>query len=83
MRDGRAPDDNELLRYELWLEQKHHRVYSNAYISPNQLVATDNSVQIDHILPYSRSGGNSFRDKVTAPANQEKRDRTPGIRRAR
>ena len=57
-----------MLRYELWLEQKHHCVYSNAYISPNQLVATDNSVQIDHILPYSRSGGNSFLNGVDPQA---------------
>ena len=72
------PNDEELLRYELWLEQGEHCLYSNEYISPAQLVATDNSVQIDHILPYSRSGDDSFRNKalVTAKANQDKRNQT-------
>jgi CRISPR-associated endonuclease Csn1 len=76
---GRLPDDEELLRYELWQEQNHRCLYSNDYISPEQLVAADNSVQVDHILPYSRSGDDSYRNKVlvTARANQEKCDRTP------
>lgn len=75
---GRPPNDQELLRYELWLEQEHHCLYSGEYISPDQLKAADNGIQIDHILPYSRSGDDSFRNKalVTAKANQDKRDRS-------
>jgi CRISPR-associated endonuclease Csn1 len=75
---GRLPNDEELERYELWKEQDHRCLYSGDYISPAQLVATDNSVQVDHILPYSRSGDDSFRNKalVTAKANQDKRNRT-------
>ena len=77
-RVGHRPNDEELLRYELWLEQDHRCLYTDVYISPSQLRATDNSIQIDHILPYSRSGDDSFRNKalVTAKANQDKRDRT-------
>lgn len=75
---GRPPNDEELLRYELWLEQDHRCLYTGEYVSPAQLVATDNSIQVDHVLPYSRSGDDSFRNKalVTAKANQDKRDRT-------
>jgi CRISPR-associated endonuclease Csn1 len=76
---GRLPNDEELERYELWKEQDHRCVYcDDGYISPTQLVATDNSVQVDHILPYSRSGDDSFRNKalVHAACNQQKRDRT-------
>ena len=75
---GHRPNDEELLRYELWLEQDHRCLYTGDYISPAQLRATDNSIQIDHILPYSRSGDDSFRNKalVTAKANQDKRDRS-------
>ncbi|MGE3293431.1 MAG: type II CRISPR RNA-guided endonuclease Cas9 [Geminicoccaceae bacterium] len=75
---GRRPNDEELMRYELWLEQDHRCLYTGDYISPAQLRATDNSIQIDHILPYSRSGDDSFRNKalVTAKANQDKRDRS-------
>jgi CRISPR-associated endonuclease Csn1 len=69
----------DLLRYELWLEQNGRCVYSDAAISPKDIVATSNLVQIDHILPWSRFGDDSFHNKTlcTAKANQEKRGRTP------
>lgn len=75
---GREPNDEELERYELWKEQDHRCLYSGEYISPSQLVASDNTIQVDHILPYSRSGDDSFRNKalVTADANQRKRNQT-------
>jgi len=74
---GRKPNGDELLRFELWTEQNHRCPYTGEYISPAQLAATDNSVQVDHILPYSRSGDDGYRNKVlcTAKANQEKRRR--------
>lgn len=70
---------DELLRFELWKQQNGKCVYSDAAISPAQLRATDNSVQVDHILPWSRFGDDSFNNKTlcTAKANQEKRGRTP------
>lgn len=70
---------DELLRFELWKQQNGKCVYTDAAISPAQLRATDNSVQIDHILPWSRFGDDSFNNKTlcTAKANQEKRGRTP------
>lgn len=80
---GRRPNDEELLRYELWLEQNHRCPYTfpdeAAYIPPECLLATDNRVQVDHIFPYSRSGDDSFRNKVLCHvrANQEKGRRTP------
>lgn len=76
---GRHPRGEELLRYELWKEQNGKCLYTDANISPNQLVATDNSVQVDHILPWSRFGDDSFVNKTlcTAHANQEKKGRTP------
>jgi CRISPR-associated endonuclease Csn1 len=73
------PNGEELLRYELWRQQNGKCIYSDAAINPRQLVATDNSVQVDHILPWSRFGDDSFNNKTlcTAKANQEKRGRTP------
>ncbi len=70
---------DELMRFELWKQQNGKCVYSDAAISPRQLVATDNSVQVDHILPWSRFGDDSFNNKTlcTAKANQEKKGRTP------
>lgn len=69
----------DLLRYELWKEQKGRCLYTDQQILPHMIVATDNSVQVDHILPWSRSGDDSFINKTLcfAGANQEKRGRTP------
>jgi CRISPR-associated endonuclease Csn1 len=77
-RDG-APGKEELLRFELWQEQQSRCLYSDQYISPKQIVADDNSVQVDHILPWSRFGDDSFHNKTlcTAKANQDKKGRTP------
>lgn len=81
---GRPPQDGsagaeELLRFELWEQQGGWCLYNNVYISPEQLVAKDNSVQVDHILPWSRFGDDSFHNKTlcTAKANQDKKGRTP------
>lgn len=69
----------ELLRFELWKQQGGRCLYSGDYISPSQLGAEDNTVQVDHILPWSRFGDDSFHNKTlcTAKSNQEKRGRTP------
>jgi CRISPR-associated endonuclease Csn1 len=77
---GREPAGREdLLRYELWREQKGKSLYSNDEIPVRLLIASDNSVQVDHILPWSRSGDDSFINKTLCLAreNQEKKGRTP------
>ena len=77
---GQEPSGAEdLLRYELWHEQQGRCVYTDEAISPNWLVSSDNRVQVDHILPWSRSGDDSFRNKTLclATANQRKKGRTP------
>jgi len=77
---GREPSDGEdLLRFELWKEQNGRCLYTDTPISPNAIVASDNWVQVDHILPWSRSGDDSFINKTlcTAKANQDKRGATP------
>lgn len=70
---------DELMRYELWKQQNGKCVYSDELINPRQLIATDNSVQVDHILPWSRFGDDSFHNKTLCitRANQEKRSQTP------
>ncbi|WP_036283956.1 type II CRISPR RNA-guided endonuclease Cas9 [Methylocystis sp. ATCC 49242] len=81
---GHLPQDGErgkeeLLRFELWNEQMGRCLYTDEYINPKQLVASDNSVQVDHILPWSRFGDDSYLNKTlcTAKANQDKKGRTP------
>jgi CRISPR-associated endonuclease Csn1 len=77
---GREPRGAEdMLRFELWREQNGRCLYTDRCIPPDALVAEDNSVQVDHILPWSRFGDDSFVNKTLcfAGANQQKRGRTP------
>lgn len=76
---GRPASLEELIRYELWKEQNGFCLYSGDYIEPAWIAAGDNRVQVDHILPWSRFGDDSFVNKTlcTARANQAKRGRTP------
>ena len=69
----------DLLRYELWKEQNGFCLYSNTEIPIAAVVATDNSVQVDHILPWSRFGDDSYRNKTLCfiKQNADKRGRTP------
>lgn len=68
-----------ILRYELWKEQNGRCVYTGKGICPTFLLAGDNTVQVDHILPFSRFGDNSFHNKTLCytSANQTKQNRTP------
>jgi CRISPR-associated endonuclease Csn1 len=68
-----------LLRYRLWKEQGGFCLYTNQQIPPNRIIATDNSVQVDHILPWSRFGDDSYNNKTLcfASANQRKQRDTP------
>ncbi|MCA3279288.1 MAG: type II CRISPR RNA-guided endonuclease Cas9 [Roseomonas sp.] len=69
----------DMLRFELWTEQKGRCLYTDTAIPPNAILAKDNRVQVDHILPWSRFGDDSFINKTLcfAGANQEKKGRTP------
>jgi CRISPR-associated endonuclease Csn1 len=68
-----------LLRYRLAKEQGWRCPYTDKLIPPTAIIATDNSYQVDHILPWSRFGDDSFSNKVfcTAEANQRKKGQTP------
>lgn len=76
---GRAVSDEELLRYELAKEQQFKCLYSGEAIVPDGFAANDTRYQVDHILPWSRFGDDSFLNKTlcTSKANQDKRGRTP------
>lgn len=77
---GREPRNaEELLRFELWEQQNCRCLYTDDYISPDRLLDGNNTVQVDHILPWSRFGDDSFHNKslCTTKANQDKKGRTP------
>ncbi len=69
---------NDLLKYKLWKEQKECCGYSGKKISISELF-DKNVVQIDHILPYSRTFNDNYLNKtlVFTKENQDKRERTP------
>ena len=64
-------------RYRLWKEQGEICLYSGRSISPQQLLGGE--VDVDHILPYSKSLDNSLANKVVAfrSENERKGQRTP------
>ncbi|MBL4882924.1 MAG: type II CRISPR RNA-guided endonuclease Cas9 [Planctomycetaceae bacterium] len=59
---GTKPTGDAIERYRLWLEQGENCIYSGNPISPEQLFGGE--VDVDHILPYSRSLDNSQMNKV-------------------
>lgn len=69
----------DVLRYELWKEQNGRCLYSGIAIPLPAVLATDNTVQVDHILPWSRFGDDSFVNKTLCftKANADKKNRTP------
>lgn len=68
-----------LLRYRLWKEQNGRCPYTDLAIPAPAIITTDSSFQVDHILPWSRFGDDSYANKVLclARANQEKKNATP------
>ncbi len=68
----------DILKYKLWEEQNNTCTYSLEKISIEELF-DNNIIQIDHILPYSRTFDDSKNNKtlVKAKYNQEKGNKTP------
>ena len=73
-----SPNGQDVIKYKLYTEQEGKCMYSGARIEFNRLMEP-NYVEIDHILPYSRSMNDSYNNKVLvlAKENQNKRNRTP------
>lgn len=73
------PGREEMLRYELWHEQNGRCLYTDTHIDPRAAVGNENLFQVDHILPWSRFGDDSFLNRTlcTTKANQDKKNRTP------
>ncbi len=75
---GRVPGDDELLKYELWLEQGDCCPYCGETLGKEvDIVETD--YEIDHILPRSRSHDNSYHNKILVhrKCNRDKKNCTP------
>lgn len=72
------PRPHDLVKYRLFKEQNGECAYSGKPISRNRIFEPG-YVEVDHILPYSRSFNNSLNNKVLVLTfeNQKKGNRTP------
>lgn len=71
------PRRNDLIKYRLWVEQDYVSAYSGRTVSLTELFSA--AVEVDHILPYSRTLDDSYMNKVVAfvTENRDKGNRTP------
>lgn len=73
------PSRNDLIAYKLWEDQRGRCGYTGKAIPAEWLLAENRYVEVDHIIPYSRSLDDSYNNKVLCltVANREKGNRTP------
>jgi CRISPR-associated endonuclease Csn1 len=76
---GQRATRENILRYLLWEAQNQECIYSGKPISMSQLLGDGGGIEIDHILPKSRSLDDSQMNKVVCfrTANADKGDQTP------
>lgn len=74
-----SPTGQDILKYRLWEEQGGRCMYSGKVIPIAELFDRAGGYDIDHILPYSITFDDSYRNKVlvTAQENRQKGNRTP------
>lgn len=70
-----TPTGQQIIKYKLREQQAGKCAYCGAPLSLDD----DNQIEVDHIVPFSRCGNDSFNNKVLvcSRCNQEKADRTP------
>lgn len=68
----------DIVKLKLWREQEGKCAYSGKAI-PAERLYEENFVQVDHIIPFSRSFDDSYQNKVLvlADENQNKKEKTP------
>lgn len=58
------PSDDDILKYELWEEQKHKCLYTDKQISLSDFLGSNPLFDIEHTVPRSRGGDNSKANKT-------------------
>jgi CRISPR-associated endonuclease Csn1 len=60
------PTEDDILRYQLWIEQDKKTIYEEQYtnISICQIIGSDPDYDIEHTIPRSRSQDNSQMNKT-------------------
>lgn len=77
--EGFQVSRNHIDRYLLWKEQGEHCAYCDKNFSPRMMFDPESEIEIDHILPRSRSLDNSWMNKVVCcrQCNSDKGNQTP------
>ncbi|MBN1546341.1 MAG: type II CRISPR RNA-guided endonuclease Cas9 [Syntrophaceae bacterium] len=77
--NGVSVNSPNILKYLLWLQQGQDCIYSGESISFAKLFGEGGGVEVDHILPRSRTLDDSQMNKVIClrTANADKGDQTP------
>jgi len=78
-KNGVAIKHENILKYKLWQECEHTCPFTGKQIRFEQLFNGSGEVQIEHILPWSKSLDDSFMNKTLcyADENRKKGNRTP------
>lgn len=75
-----VPSDSDILKFQLWEEQKHICPYTLKEIPLADVLGPDPNFVVDFIVPCSRNGEDSIRNKVLCDRhfnNDIKKDRLP------
>ena len=74
-----SPTGQDIIKFRLWQEQDGICMYSGKRMSIENLFGKNSSCDIDHILPYSQTFDDSYRNKVLvlSSENRQKGNRTP------
>lgn len=59
-----TPTDDEILKYQLWEEQKHICLYTGEEIGITDFIGENNKYDIEHTIPRSRGGDDSQANKT-------------------
>ena len=73
------PSGQDIIKWKLYKEQQGICAYSQKVLDVYRVLHDPNYVEVDHILPYSRSFDDSFSNKVLVLSgeNRQKGNRTP------
>lgn len=64
MGEDYIPSEDEILKYQLWEEQKHRCPYTGKQIGLSEFIGHSPKYDIEHTIPRSRGGDNSQMNKT-------------------
>ena len=68
-----APTEDDILKYQLWIEQNKLCLYTGEQISITDFIGANPKYDIEHTIPRSRGGDNSQMNKTLCQADFNRR----------